>query len=170
VQKISDTSCVGIVLVYFAFFEDIAILLKFLLFQRCWHDEDPVQPDSASIDPLLRPLQYGEVGVSFLSHNGTREILHESELCLVDRSFQLGDYCKRSLEDLRSGIITKIRVKGRLHHAISREDVPGCYVADDLKDRTEAEVGDYVAYDDWIGQVSLPFECVTFHYLLQSDH
>lgn len=169
-QKISDTDHVGIVLVLIIFFSDICGITLIHFIQRCWHDEDSVQPGSAPVDPLLRPLQYGEVGVSFLSHNGIREILPESELRLVDRSFQVGDYCKRSLEGLGSGIITKIRVKGRLHHAISREDVPGWYAADDLKDRTEAEVGDYVAYDDWIGQVSLLFAPTMVHYLLQADN
>jgi len=73
----------------------------------------------------------------------------------LDRALQLGDYCKRSLEDFRSGVVTGIKVKGRLHHAISHEDVPGWFTAQDLKDRIEAEVGDYVAHDDWIGQVSV---------------
>jgi ubiquitin-conjugating enzyme E2 O len=105
------------------------------------------------IDPLLRPLEHGEVGV--LSPNGTREILHENQLYLLDRVFQLGDYCKRSFEDLQSGVIIDVKVKGRFEHAISHQHVPGWFTAEDLKEKTDAEIGDYVAYDDWIGQVRL---------------
>jgi len=103
----------------------------------------------------MRPLAYGEVGVSFLSHNGKREILSESELRLVDRTLQPGDYCKRSYNDVRAGVVTNVNVKARIQHAINREDVEGWKSVFDLQDRTEADIGDYVAYDDWIGQVCL---------------
>jgi ubiquitin-conjugating enzyme E2 O len=101
----------------------------------------------------MRPLVYGEVGVTFLSNQGERQILHESDLRLVDRTLQPGDYCKRSFDDIRAGVVTNIRVKGRLVHAISGEKVEGWRTLEDLEDKADAEIGDYVAYDDWIGQV-----------------
>lgn len=128
--------------------------MRLLIFvrQRCWHDEEVLQ-DILPLDPLLRSLEHGEVGVSFWSANETREILHENQLCLLDRVFQLGDYCKRSVEDVQSGVIIDVKVKGRFEHAISHQLIPGWFTTEDLKERTDAEIGDYVAYDDWIGQV-----------------
>lgn len=101
----------------------------------------------------MRPLQYGEVGVSFLNNGGGREILPESELTLIDRHLQPGDYCKRTIDDVRSGVITTVKVKGRLEHVISRERIDGWWTVDDINDIMDAEIGDYVTYDDWIGQV-----------------
>lgn len=121
--------------------------------QRCWHDAEDVPPPVAPLDPLMRPLVYGEVGVTFLSNQGERQILYESDLRLVDRTLQPGDYCKRSFDDIRAGVVTNIRVKGRLVHAISGEKVEGWRTLEDLEDKADAEIGDYVAYDDWIGQV-----------------
>ena len=92
--------------------------------------------------------------MTFWSPNGAREIVHEKELRLLDRAFQLGDYCKRSFDDLQSGVIIDVKVKSRFEHAISHEDVPGWFTTEDLKEKTVGEIGDYVAYDDWIGQVS----------------
>lgn len=102
----------------------------------------------------MRPLQPGEVGVSFISDGGEREILPESDLELVDRSFQPGDYCKRSLDDVRSAVVTSVKVKGRLEHVISGEQVEGWRTVDDIEDKPDAEIGDYVIFEDWIGQVS----------------
>ncbi|KAG6832272.1 hypothetical protein H0H92_003505 [Tricholoma furcatifolium] len=102
---------------------------------------------------MMRPLRPGEVGVSFLADGGEREILPESELKLVDRSIQPGDFCKRTIDDVQSGVITNVHVKGRLEHVISGEPVDGWKTLDELETRLDAEVGDYMAYDDWIGQV-----------------
>ncbi|KAH9039937.1 hypothetical protein EDB84DRAFT_1477060 [Lactarius hengduanensis] len=103
-------------------------------------------------DPLMRPLERGEVGVSFLP-NGIREILPESEFTLVDRMFQPGDLCKRSIDDVRSGVITSVDVKGRLEHAISGEPVPNWKSMNDIEIPADVDIGDYVAYDNWIGQL-----------------
>lgn len=102
----------------------------------------------------MRPLKRGEVGVSFFP-TGHHEILPESHFTLIDRSFQPGDLCKRSIDDVRSGVVTGIEVKGILEHAISGSPVEGWKNMADLDIRREAEIGDYVAYDDWIGQVYL---------------
>jgi ubiquitin-conjugating enzyme E2 O len=120
--------------------------------QRCWHDADDVPPQGDHFDPLMRPLQRGEVGVSFLPSN-IREILPESELELVDRVFQPGDLCKRSIDDVRSGVVTNVDVCGRLAHAISGQAVEGWKVMADVYSTLECELGDYVAYNEWIGQV-----------------
>lgn len=101
----------------------------------------------------MRPLQPGEVGVSFLTEGGEREILLESDLKLVDRTVQPGDFCKRAIDETQSGIVTDIHVKSRLEHAISREAVEGWKTLDDLMTKVDAEIGDYVVFDDWIGQV-----------------
>jgi ubiquitin-conjugating enzyme E2 O len=100
----------------------------------------------------MRPLEKGEVGVSFFP-NGIREILPEPEFTLVDRMFQPGDLCKRSIDDVRSGVITSVDVKGRLEHAISGEPVPDWKSMNDIETPADVDIGDYVAYDNWIGQV-----------------
>ncbi|PPQ62994.1 hypothetical protein CVT24_006100 [Panaeolus cyanescens] len=134
VQKNNDPTYIGIVL-------------------RCWHDPEDVPPQP-HVDPLMRPLAYGEVGVTFMSHLQKREILLESELRLVDRTLQPGDYCKKSIDDVRAGVVTNISVKGRIQHALSNEPMPVKWVTlSDLEDRGDAEIGDYVVYDDWVGQV-----------------
>ena len=100
----------------------------------------------------MRPLEKGEVGVSFFP-NGIREILPESEFTLVDRMFQPGDLCKRSIDNVRSGVITSVDVKGRLEHAISGEPVLDWKSMNDIETPADVDIGDYVAYDNWIGQV-----------------
>jgi hypothetical protein len=101
---------------------------------------------------MMRQLQPGEVGVSFLD-GAERNILPESDLRLIDRTIPPGDFCKRSIDDVRSGVVINTRVKGRLEHAISGEPVEGWKTLEDLESRADAEIGDYVVYDDWIGQV-----------------
>ena len=102
---------------------------------------------------MMRPLQPGEVGVSFLTDGGEREILPEAELRLVDRTIQPGDFCKRTIDDVQSGVVLNVQVKGRIEHVISGEPVEGWKTLDELETRVDAEIGDYVVYDDWIGQV-----------------
>ncbi|KAJ7099617.1 hypothetical protein C8R43DRAFT_1048569 [Mycena crocata] len=128
---------------------------------RCWHDAEDIAPQAVLSDPLMRRLQQGEVGVSFYRDDFEtstrrefdRQILSESELLLVDRAFHPGDFCKRSIDDVRSGVVRKTRVDGRCEHVISGERLDGWTTLEELSDRTYAEVGDYVTYDDWIGQV-----------------
>jgi ubiquitin-conjugating enzyme E2 O len=102
---------------------------------------------------MMRQLQPGEVGVSFLGDSGEREILPESDLRLIDRTIPPGDFCKRSIDDVRSGVVINARVKGRIEHVISGEPIDGWRTLDELESRVDAEIGDYVVYDDWIGQV-----------------
>ncbi|CAL1695554.1 unnamed protein product [Somion occarium] len=121
--------------------------------QRCWHDpEDIPFPEDVMVDPLLRPLKHGEVGVSFYP-GGKREILQESELQLVDRMYQPGDLLKKSIDNPRAGIVTSIDVKGRLEHTISGEEIPGWKGTDDVECSFEVDMGDYVVYNDWVGQI-----------------
>ena len=102
----------------------------------------------------MRPLNRGEVGISFFP-SGNRDILPETEFTLVDRTFQPGDYCKRAVEDLQSGIVINIRVEGRLEHAINSEPVEGWITMEELETPVDADIGDYVVYDDWIGQARI---------------
>ncbi|KAJ7492773.1 hypothetical protein FB451DRAFT_549529 [Mycena latifolia] len=128
---------------------------------RCWHDAEDVAPQTPFSDPLMRPLHQGEVGVSFYRDEPDsntrrefdRQILPELDLVLVDRTFHPGDFCKRSIDDLRSGVVTRARVNGRCEHVVSGERLEGWTSLDQLSDRTYAEVGDYVTCDDWVGQV-----------------
>lgn len=58
----------------------------------------------------MRPLKHGEVGVSFFARGldlPQREILSEPKLTLLDRMYQPGDLLKRSVDDVRSGIVTR---------------------------------------------------------------
>jgi len=121
--------------------------------QRCWHDAEEIPYSPASEDPLMRALQPGEVGVSFLTEDGERDILLETELKLVDRTVHPGEFCKRAIDEVQSGVVIDIHVKSRLEHAISREIVEGWKTLDDLMTRVDAEIGDYVVFDDWVGQV-----------------
>ncbi|KAG7099028.1 hypothetical protein E1B28_000908 [Marasmius oreades] len=134
VQRISSPQNLGVVL-------------------RCWHDTEDLPVPSPFIDPLMRHLDRGQVGVSFLSEGGRREVVKESDLKLLDRTLQPGDFCKRSVEDVRSGVIKRARVRGRVEHVISGEGVEGWKTVEDIKFRRDAEIGDYVVYDDWFGQV-----------------
>jgi ubiquitin-conjugating enzyme E2 O len=122
--------------------------------QRCWHDAEDISPHpAAAADPLMRALQPGEVGVSFLTNGGEREILPEADLKLVDRTVQPGDFCKRAIDEVQSGVITDVRIKSRIEHVISGEVVEGWKTVEDIDRRVDAEIGDYVVFDDWIGQV-----------------
>jgi len=152
VQKVSSPDYHGIVLV-----KELPSRSRTLLIQppsqRCWHDAEDFPLAISRVDPLMRPLAYGEAGVTFISHKGERQILPESELQLLDRTLQPGDYCKRSFDDVRAGVVTNIKVKGRIAHAVSAEKVDGWRTLEDVDDRADAEIGDYLVYDDWIGQV-----------------
>lgn len=101
---------------------------------------------------MLRALQPGEVGVSFFPR---REILPESQFKLVDRSFQIGDSCKRTINDARSGVVLRTEVKSRLKHAITGEPLLDWMNSNDIQPAIDVEMGDYVVCDDWVGQVSL---------------
>ncbi|TFK30803.1 hypothetical protein FA15DRAFT_662855 [Coprinopsis marcescibilis] len=130
----------------------------FAVVLRCWHDPEDIPPQAVLADPLLRPLKQGEVGISNLSHVEGREIIDESEVILIDRGLQIGDFCKRSVDDVRSGVVTDVKVKARLAHVISGEVVEGWKTNEDLLEKQGADVGDYVIYDDWIGQIIEVFD------------
>ncbi|KAG1715995.1 hypothetical protein ID866_1160 [Astraeus odoratus] len=127
---------------------------------RCWHDAEDLPIPGPIIDPLMRPLNRGEVGVSFFP-GGVREIVSEADYTLVDRTFQVGDYCKRSIDDLRSGVVVNTEIQAKLVHAISGEPVKGWKDIKNLRHATGVNGGDYVVYDDWVGQVRM------LHILLQ---
>lgn len=103
----------------------------------------------------MRPLVQGEVGVSFVSEGGKREIVRETELRLIDRSFISGDFCKRSVDDAQSGVVRKAIVRTRIEHVISGEPVDGWYTSSDFQPTIHPEMGSYVVYNDWVGQVSI---------------
>ncbi|KAH9837167.1 uncharacterized protein C8Q71DRAFT_757052 [Rhodofomes roseus] len=124
---------------------------------RCWHDAEDLPPPAENADPLMRPLQPGEVGVSYFPRP-SREILAESQLELVDRNYQPGDLLKCSIDDVASGVVTGIEVKGRLEHAISGEPLQEWKITSEVQTAIDVDMGDYVVYDDWIGQVVEMFD------------
>jgi len=85
--------------------------------------------------------------------------MREDELKLVDRSLQPGDFCKRSIEDVQSGVVLDVHVKAILKHVISGQAVMGWMSLDDVEAPQEADIGDYVLYNDWLGQVRYLFYC-----------
>ena len=58
-----------------------------------------------TIHCILSFCPQGEVGVSYFPRP-IREIIEEDKLTLVDRMYQPGDLLKRSVDDVRSGIVT----------------------------------------------------------------
>lgn len=120
--------------------------------QRCWHDSDQVAIPDLSIDPLLRPLERGEVGVSFYPGH-KRAILPDSSLELLDRTLQAGDICKRRHDDVQSAVVTKTEVAFKVSHAISQRLLDERFTLSDIKEDEDVAIGDFVVYDDWIGQV-----------------
>ncbi|KAF8575728.1 hypothetical protein K439DRAFT_1419556 [Ramaria rubella] len=124
---------------------------------RCWHDSEDYPPLPHPVDPLLRPLQPGEVGVSFFpSHS--REILPESEFELVDRLFQPGDVCKRDLQSVKAGVIVACDVEAMLEHAVTGVPLEGWVPSSALEPANDVFVGDFVVLDDWIGQIEEIFD------------
>ncbi|KAF8756072.1 Ubiquitin-conjugating enzyme E2 [Rhizoctonia solani] len=92
--------------------------------KRSWHDaDDQVSPLNPS-DPLELPLKKGEFGITDIEHR-TRHIVPESEYELVDRTFRVGDVCKRGIDDVASAVVLEVRCELRLKHAISGVPVEG---------------------------------------------
>ncbi|KAH9899514.1 hypothetical protein C8Q73DRAFT_639825 [Cubamyces lactineus] len=119
---------------------------------RCWQDAEDMPPQGDHVDPLMRPLVQGEVGVSYFP-KPIREIVSEDVLELVDRLYQPGDFLKRSVDDVRSGVVTSTHVKGRLEHAVSGQPIPGWKDMDEVESTVDIDMGEYVIYNDWVGQV-----------------
>ena len=95
----------------------------------------------------------------------------------MDRMYQPGDLLKRSVDDVRSGMVTgcvphprsatsashppacaspaarSATVLGRLEHAISGESVSGWKRLDEVDAVVDLDMGDYVVHNDWVGQV-----------------
>ena len=126
--------------------------------QRCWHDSEENTPDPGSLDPILRPLKRGEVGVTWLS-TGEHEILPETDFVLSDRLFQLGEFCKASINDVASAVVTNVNMRIRVAHAVSGEELPGWHTLDEFAPRP-ADVGEYLVYNDWVGQVRTPISFI----------
>ncbi|KAF8514320.1 hypothetical protein BU17DRAFT_52682, partial [Hysterangium stoloniferum] len=124
---------------------------------RCWHESEDYPPMSNHVDPLLRPLVPGEIGISFVPHQ-RREIVSQGEFELLDRTFQPGDVCKRDLQVVESGVVVSSEVEARLEHVITRVALEGWIPASVLEPASDVFVGDYVVLDDWVGQVCFMFD------------
>lgn len=55
---------------------------------------------------------------------------------------------------MQSGIVTKVDVKFKVGHVISGQVIDEWKTLHDVKVLDDVTVGDYVVYNDWIGQVS----------------
>ncbi|KAL7282655.1 hypothetical protein ACG7TL_004128 [Trametes sanguinea] len=124
---------------------------------RCWQDAEDMPPPGDHIDPLMRPLVQGEVGVSYFP-KPVREIVSEDILELVDRLYQPGDLLKRSVDDVKSGVVTNTTVRARLDHAVSGQPIPGWKTMEEVESAVDIDMGEYVIYNDWVGQVVEMFD------------
>ena len=71
------------------------------------------------------------------------QILNESNLELLDRTFHPGEMCKRSMSEFGAGIITRVDVKALLEHAVSGERLKdGWHTLDEVNPQREADVGE----------------------------
>ncbi|KAJ1301645.1 hypothetical protein OPQ81_008888 [Rhizoctonia solani] len=122
-----------------------------------WHDADDQAIPLNPADPLERPLKKGEFGITDIEHR-TRHIVPESEYELVDRTFRVGDVCKRGIDDVASAVVLDVRCELRLKHAISGVPVEGWVPGDEVENKPGVMLGDYVVCDDWVGQVEEIFD------------
>ena len=93
--------------------------------------------------------------VSFFVEPTVSEIKSAPELRMVDRNFRTGDICQRiGSDDPQPGTVINARVKACLAQAISGKEIPGWKTKADFELPCQPDVGEYVTYDNWIGQVS----------------
>ncbi|KAG8981697.1 hypothetical protein FRB93_008397, partial [Tulasnella sp. JGI-2019a] len=133
---------------------EIAIIL------RHWHDSEPTHQDYGE-DSLDRPLQRGEIGISYLA-SGELEIVQEEDFHLVDRALQQGDVVKRNVHDLQSGVVLDTKVEVKVEHAVSQMHNAAWVASEEFEPSTDIFLGDYAVYDDWVGQVYEIFEEAVF--------
>jgi ubiquitin-conjugating enzyme E2 O len=89
--------------------------------------------------------------------SGTREILQESAFKLIDRcSFVRGDYCKRSQDDLQSGVVLNLKVQFKVQHTITLQSLDQWFDKEHFQASQPLVLGDLVFFNDWVGQVSAP--------------
>ncbi|QRW11976.1 ubiquitin-conjugating enzyme [Ceratobasidium sp. AG-Ba] len=124
---------------------------------RSWHDADDQGPPLNPSDPLDRPLQKGEFGITDIELR-SRHIAPESEYELVDRTFRVGDVCKRGIDDVASAVVLDVWCELRLKHAISGVEIPEWIQGDAVEPKPGVMLGDYVVCDDWVGQVEEVFD------------
>ncbi|KAJ3573658.1 hypothetical protein NP233_g2277 [Leucocoprinus birnbaumii] len=134
----------------------------FGVIEKCWwdgYDDLADSPEAQAFHnpfapPPTRPLKEGEFSVSFYAERTQCEIKTASDLRVVDRTMRTGDICKRAgSDDPQSGVVVDARVKSRLAHAISGKEIPGWKTQADYELTPQPENGEFVTYDDWIGQV-----------------
>ncbi|CAE6495755.1 unnamed protein product [Rhizoctonia solani] len=124
---------------------------------RSWHDADDQAPPLNPADPLELPLKKGEFGITDIERR-TRHIVPEAEYELVDRTFRVGDVCKRGIDDVASAVVLDVRCELRLKHAISSVPVQGWIPGNEVENKPGVMLGDYVVCDDWVGQVEEIFD------------
>lgn len=66
-----------------------------------------------------------------------------------------GDFCKRSHDDVQSGVVLNVKVDVKIQHAITTQSVDQWFEKDDFRANQPLLPGDFVFYNDWVGQVSL---------------
>lgn len=108
--------------------------------------------------PYIPHLQPGDLALSVLLAKdsikfGTKRVINQSAVELEDRTISIGDAVKRNWSDSESGRVMGMEVMCRLSHVLTGEPVDGWVPNSALIGGMEVEVGDRVAYDDWIGVI-----------------
>lgn len=102
----------------------------------------------------FRSLKQGEVVVSFLGKDYPQGLCWESMCTVLDRVLEPGNVCKRNIEDPESAIVDRVSTEFRPCHNISEHTILQWYTKNDVEYSLYLNLGDYVIYDDWTGQVS----------------
>ncbi len=66
---------------------------------------------------------------------------------------QRGDLVKRTVHDVTSGVVTGASVEVQVEHAVGMDQYSGWIASEDLENAMDLYIGDFVIYDDWVGQV-----------------
>ncbi len=119
---------------------------------RCYQDEIDAGPTTFPQTGIDRDLKEYEYGVLWYP-SGERQIIHSSELELIDRVFSVGSTCKRKLGDAASGVVTGASNTLKLQHLFTREEIDHPVPASDVVKGNYLNQGDLVICDDWIGEI-----------------
>jgi ubiquitin-conjugating enzyme E2 O len=65
-----------------------------------------------------------------------------------------GDYCKRSQDDLQSGVVLNLKVQFKIQHTITLQSLDQWFDKEDFQANQPLVLGDLVFFNDWVGQVS----------------
>ncbi|UZJ51118.1 hypothetical protein CBS101457_000438 [Exobasidium rhododendri] len=120
-----------------------------------WRDEDDDDDDV----PLIGSLQVHQYKILWAS--GRMITAHASELKLLDRSFQIGDICRRVRRgaiDLMTGVVVDLEMKVALQTVVTQARRDGLMSSRHIRPTAGIRVGDNVIHNHWVGVVERVFE------------